>query len=1111
MLERIISYFTKRHLLTNFIAVGVFIAGIYFWTITPKEELPEMQFNFVRITTVYPGASPEDVEHFITRPIEDELQGIDGIYRVVSTSSVSSSLINVEIDDNIDDLISVVNDINDAVNRVDLPSEVRDKPVIRQFKTSQKAIIDIALVHLNKELLDIESRRELQKYTLALENQLLNLPEITFINKSGYLKQEIQIQIIPEKLEKNNISISSVMSEIKQGHVREPAGNIEDKNESRVTVRAELDEAQVLKELIIRGGFEGQEIRLGELARIVDSYEKARSIIKINGHEGIILNVIKSSSFGIIQAVESVRKRIENFRKNSLSNKPIAIYTLDDESRDVRERLSLISLNGAIGFVFIIIMLLLMLEFKAGIWVALGIPFSFCFTMIITSIMGFSINNITLAAVIIVMGMIVDDAIVVAENITRFKSQGYDALDSSVKGTSYVFLPVVSSILTTCVAFLPLLMFEGRFGKFIYYIPPIISIMLIGSLIESTLILPAHMNLEMPRWFRIILSFGTVLIFERYIKRCRRTLNPDKTLDKDIKAIPLKNGNNKFNAHWFLSVENAYGRLLTRLLGYKTLIFSGFIILLVLAGFIFYTKMKFVMFPGEEATELTILAEAPEGSIRYETARLSGLIESVFANYLQNEVVGFRTIIGESRHGHVVEENKFIIRLELVSREKREKSLAILKEEWQDKLKDINEFSNIRFIEQRFGQSSGSPIEILVQENNDEIRNKVVQSIYQEMVKHPALTNVEINRPLTNTEYRINLKRDIISMLAIKASEVSNTLRAVLQGTVLYELIEGDDETDVVITSVEEAKKDIGKLMQFPVENVSNYLVPIKQLVSVQETKSPDSIQREDYKRSTTLYADLISRSEKDRNRLVIKSNPNKNNNPEKNILGKDVMNKAYKMSPLDIAEYFEANVFLEIISDNPTSIISFAGEIKDTRESEGDIYFGIIAVLLLVYGILALLFNSMVKPLIIMVSIPFGAVGIVFAFWFHGIFYFGFFAAIGAIGLMGVVVNDSIVMISKLEIEYDINKHKEFSNAQIADIVKTRLRAILLTTLTTVAGLFPTAYGIAGYDSMLAEMMLAMGWGLIFATLITLFLIPSVYSVIKHLDHLVHKKRIVQ
>ncbi|MCP4131757.1 MAG: efflux RND transporter permease subunit [bacterium] len=1101
MWENLIAYFGKRHLLTNFIAIGVFLGGIFFWYATPKEELPNIEMNFVRVSAVYPGASPEEVEHFVTKPIEQELQGVNGLYKVVSTSGTGLCSIRIEIDDTIKELTTVVNDITDAVNRADLPRDIRDDPVIKHYKTSQKAIIDIALIHKNKELLDKQSRRELQKYTLALENQLLSLPEVSSINKSGYLRQEIRIRVKPEKVKHYNISMNTIMAAVQDGHIRTPAGSIEDKAESKVTIRAELNAVNKLKKQIIRGGFEGQVIRLKDMASVVDTFEDSSSITKVNGHECVLLNVVKSSSYGIIEAIEVIKKKTGSFKQNSLAAVPVDIVLLDDESRDVRERLTLIGMNGTIGFVFIIITLLVFLNMRAGLWVALGIPFSFCFTMIVTSAMGYTINNMTLSAVIIVMGMVVDDAIVVAENISRLKSEGYESFEAAVKGASYVFLPIVASIATTCVAFLPMLMFTGRLAKFISIIPPIVSLMLLGSLLESVLILPAHMNLNIPRPLRIIFSLGTLPFIEKYYKQKK---------EKPEKPKKLKKTKNGEYAHWFSIVENSYGRFLDKVLKRKSIVFLVFISLLLIAGFVFTKSMKFVMFPGEEATQIAIVAEAGEGTKSYGTAVLAGQLEAVFAESLGKDVVGFRTYIGQSRHGRIVEENNLFMRVELVSREKRDKPLSQLKTEWKEKIKNVKDLSNIRFLERRFGQSSGSPIEILVQQNDDAIRKKVVDELHKEMKKHPALTDVEIDRPMFNPEYRIDLKRDIVSRLDIKSSAIAATFRSILQGTVLYELIEGDDEIDVRLTTEDSAKKSIQRVLSIPVENNSDYLVPMKDVVKIKKIVTPYSIQRQDYKRTTTLFAELYGKENEKRKKMIVgnthaKNNKSKKDKNKKENPGGEV--KKVTMTPLEVADYFDSKVFPRILARYPTSVISFVGEVKDSRESRGDFLFGILAVLFLIYAILSLLFNSMLKPFIIMVAIPFGVVGVILAFWFHGIAYFGFFAAVGILGLTGVVVNDSIVMVSKLEKEYDMNQHREFTTSQIADIAKTRLRAVLLTTFTTVAGLFPTAYGIAGYDSMLAEMMLAMGWGLLFATGITLVLVPAVYSVIKHVDHVIHEQ----
>ncbi|MBN1899390.1 MAG: efflux RND transporter permease subunit [Spirochaetes bacterium] len=1052
MWEKVIEYFSRRHLLTNFIVLVVFICGIFLWHKTGKEEMPDVSFDFLRISASYPGASPEDVEHFITKPIEDEIRGVDGVYSVKSTSSVGRCSISVELEPGNPDRDETITEIKDIVLNVDLPAELPDDPSVREFKTTRRAIIDVALINTNKHLLDNESRHLLQTYALALENQLLNLSEVNSINRSGYLKPEIQIKAYPEKLIRYNIPFNKVMNEIIKNNVRQPAGSIDDKQESKVTLVAEMDNVEKFKKLIVQGTFEGQAIRLSQIAGVTNGFEKTDSIIKINGHEGLFLNVVKSSSYGILEAVDAVKATVENFQKNSLKNSPVKVVLLDNESISVRKRLSLIGTNGAIGFTLILIMLFLFLDARSSFWVAMGIPFTFCFTMIIVNLMGYTINNITLSAVIIVMGMIVDDAIVVSENISRLKSQGMAEDKAVVKGTSFVFLPVVASIVTTCVAFLPLFAFSGRFAQMTKFIPPIVFIMLGASLFESIFILPAHMNLHWPKPLRSIFAMTLQPVFQNLLgkRKQRKKENFEKR-------------------HWFHAVEDIYGKIIYRILKYKAIVFAVFFALLIISAFIFTKKMKFVLFPNEETTQLHLVGEAPEGTKRYDTADLSKPVENIFDSYMGKEVIGFRTTIAQSRRGGAVEENKMSMNIEILSREERDKTMNQLLKEWNDKLKNIKGFTKLEFSKQRWGQSSGSPIEIRIQENDNMKREKVSDMLAILMRQHKSLTNVEIERPMKNPEYKVDLQRDKVKRLGINPESIGSTLRALLEGTVLYELTGGDEKVDVRFTAIEQAKNNIYKVLNVPVENEGNYLVPLTDIVNIQKIVTPNAINREDLKRTTTIFAGI---------------------------------NERIRQTPLEIAEYFEKNIFPRIMSQFPTTVLSFAGEVKDTRESKSDFSIAIILVIFLIYIILALLLNSLYKPIIIMMAIPFGAVGIILAFWLHGMTVFGFFAGIGALGLAGVVVNDSIVMLAKLEKEFDKKKHKELSDKQIADIAKTRLRAVLLTTLTTVAGLLPTAYGFAGYDAMLAEMMLALAWGLLFGTFITLILVPSLYSQMMDIRH---------
>ncbi|MFC1512454.1 efflux RND transporter permease subunit [bacterium] len=1033
MLEKIVAYFTERHLLTNLIVLGVIIGGVLSWQNIKKEEMPDVTFDFVRISASYPGATAKEVEHFVTRELEDAVKGIDGVYRVTSTAAQGSTRISVELEKGFRNKDEAIMEIRNAVSDTRLPDDVRDEPSVRVFKTSKKAIIDIALYHTDVHLLDNKTRRVLQEYAFSLESQLMNLPQVNSISKSGYLQEEIQINVDPQKLKKYTIPLSQVKRVITENHSRQPAGNIEAKNEPKVTIDAQLNTVEKLKNLYIQAGFEGQAVTLKQVAEVENTYARKKAIIKVNGHQAVIFRAVKNTSYGILDSINAVTKEVNRFRENYTKESPIDIVLLDDESMDVRNRLHIISVNGGIGFLLILLMLFLFLNKKSGFWVGMGIPFTICFTLVCSKLLGFTINNITLAGVIIVMGIVVDDAIVIAENISRSRIQGMNSYDAAVKGTMQVFLPVLASLVTTCIAFIPLYFFSGRFGRLINFIPPIIFMMLGASLIESLFILPGHMHLDIP-------------VVKKLFKKAKKTSNSIK-------------------AHWFDKIENAYGGLLKKILPYKPLVFLSFFLLLALSGWILTQKMKFVMFPREETREISVSGYAGKQADRYETAEITKEIEAVIEPYIGQEAVGSRTQIARSRRGGAVEENRFSMVIEIVPKEKREKSADELVAEWQSQIKGIKGLEKFVIQKSRWGHSSGSAIEILVKENDDLLRERASNKLAELMKENPALKNVDIERPILIPEYKIDFLREKTKRLSISPTDISSTFRISLEGTVLYELPNGDEEIDVRLSVWDRDKTDINRILEIPVENNRDYLVPLRDVITMQKTKTPNSISRRDSKRITTVYADIAPKS---------------------------------KLTPLEIAEELEQETFQKVIISQPSTTLEFTGEVADTRESQGDLKAAVIMVILLIFAILAVLFNSLTRPFIIILAIPFGMVGVILAFFIHGKILFGFFAAIGCLGLAGVVINDSIVMISKLDIAFHLTNVKNI-NEQIATIAQTRLKAVVLTTVTTVSGILPTAYGLAGYDSMLAEMMLALAWGLVFGTLITLLLVPCLYSVIQH------------
>ena len=1024
MFDYLISFFARRHILTNLVFLAVVLGGVFAWQNTNKEELPAITFDTVRISVNYSGAPAKDVEYFITKPIEEAIRGLDGVYRITSNSSVGQSNVNVELERNYPSFNEAILEIRAAVLDVELPEEVIEEPQVRVFKTTKKAILDVALYHTEASLLDSKTRSELQEYAFALENQLLNLPQVHSVTRRGYLQEEIQIKLDPEKMARHKIPFNTVINEIRNNHIRSPAGTLESSQKPKVTLISELDTPEKIRDVAVQGGFQGQVVRLGEVADVQRGYNDNEPIHKVNGYESIMFNIVKNSSHGILSTLETVTELTERFNSSTLKDSPIKLVLLDDESIDVRNRLNIIGVNGGIGFFLILGILFIFLDWRSGFWVAMGIPFTLCLTMIVAAQMGFTINGTTLAAVIIVMGIVVDDAIIVAENITRFAQQGMSRNEAVVRGTSYVLVPIFASIITTCAAFIPLLYFEGHFGAFIAFIPPIIFVMLAASFLESILILPGHMGLEV---------------------RSKNTA-----------------AGSKMDKHWFEHVENFYAVILRYILRLRSVVLVAFLALLFFSWKVVTEEMKFVMFPNEETRDLVLVGETAVGSTREQTAIKIREIEDQIIPYIGKEVIGFRTEIARSRRGGASAENSFRTIIEIVTKEKRTKSADQIVEEIQKKIENLDGFNKIRFMKTRWGQESGSPLELIVQQNNNEIRAKIVETLAAALNQHPAVSNVEIDQSYRVPEYQVDINREMIKRLSIDPRDLVSTFRAALEGTVLYEFSNGNEDVNVRLTTIDDAKRNIESVLSIPVENRNNYLVTLDSLVNVEKVVSENSISRIDLKRSTVLDADI---------------------------------NKDSKLTPLEIADDIEKNVFPKILSMYPTTSLRFGGEVQHTRESGSDFRNAVVMALVLIYVILAVLFSSLIRPLLIMFAIPFGLVGVILAFYFHGKLVYGFYACVGALGLAGVVINDAIIMLVKLDRTFDENAEPKVMGRQISTIASSRLRAVMLTTITTVVGILPTAYGFAGFDATLAEMMLALTWGMIFGTVITLVLIPSLYS----------------
>ena len=1022
-------YFNRRPVVANMIMFGIMFVAVMCWDIIGKEELPEHQLNFLRISISYPGAAAENVESFISKPVEEELKGITSLKSVNVTSSFGSASIRVEFEPHVLNLSEKVQEVKDAVDSVSFPSDV-ENPSYRQFKNSEKAIIDLGIYLDGVSLLDIEKRQLLQSYVLSIKNRLLSLPEVSGVDESGYLAPELQVQVYPEQLKKYELTLANVKEQITAQNVRQPVGNMKDKQESEVAVNAPLETLDALEKVILTSGFEGQNLRLKEIAKIKHGFSTPSSITKIQGNEGVKLSIKKSTNVDIITAQKSIIKFVNDFNEIN-KDKAIRIIPSDDESYDIRNRLSLIFENGLLGFILIVLVLFLFLDFKSGLWVGMGIPFSLSITLILATLAGYTLNNMTLAAIIIVLGIVVDDAIIVAENIQR-KMQKGGGEKEALEAVGDVGAPVIASLLTTCAAFIPLFFFSGIFGLFVKVIPAIIFFMLFASLFESFLILPGHMI--HPLWGQEFLKSRFKFSFAETRERLTHKL------------------------------ENWYEKQLAFLLHHRKFVISFFMLALIGSGLLASSQMRYVMFPREESRNFRLKVVGEKGLNKYEMAEKLLEVEKIFLEDDRGIVLNISSDVAQNRRGGEVLDNEASIRVEITPASERDLSFKQLMAGWQKQFDQLEGFEKIELQQFRFGSSSGSPIAIEVQENNDKVRAEVLASLKKKMSELGPLVNVEVEKPIVKNEYQFKLKAEEAASLGVSLSDIGSALRTYIQGDILYTINSGDEEVDLRFSTVDSNIKEIDKLLDLSVSNSAGYLLPIRNVVEVNKREKASSIKRVSFKRAAMIYADL---------------------KPEA------------MTTPLEVASLVEDKIFPEIYRDYPTVNMVWREEVENSRESAGDFQLAGGLVVGLIYLLLVILFNSLVTPLLIASILPFGLMGVIYMFWVHGILQFGFFSVIGALGMLGVVINDSIVLVNKFEEDFsgDQLRERESILSKIANLSATRLRAIIITTFTTVVGLFPTAYGVGGYDSMLSEMMLAMAWGLLFGMFVTLVFVPVLYS----------------
>ncbi len=1019
----IAKFSVKRSLLVNLISIFILIAGFYTLYIYQirREAFPEVSFDMVFIQTVYPGAAPKEVEKLVTVPIEKELNGVDGIEEMTSTSLENSSNILIKISQDVKDKDKVVDDIREAVNRVrDLPKDVENDPSVVEITSGEIPVIQVTL---SGDLSEIE----LQEHAENLEDILEGIPGVSSISRLGWRDREVWVEVDPQKLKDIHLSIEEIMEALGRRNISIPAGKLRGKTEFNIRTTGEFYEKEEIENVVIRANDVGNWLRIKDVSKVRFSFEDEDIINKSFGTRSINLTVVKRATGDTIKIVNQVKKEAANFAKNT--DERLKISYINDISLYINRRLGVLKNNGIIGMILVVFVLMIFLDHRIAFMTALGIPIAFCATLSLMAVFGLSVNLITMFGLIIVLGMLVDDGIIVAENCSRYVESGLNPRDAAIKGTEEVMKPVTATIITTIAAYSPLLFIEGMMGKFIWGIPVVVIIALIASLFEALVILPSH--------------FAD---FVRVKKNAKF---------KSKKDLP-----------WFKKLLDFYTRVITGALNRRYRVILGFIGVLFLA-LIMFKLMPFVLFGSEEGIEqFYIKAEVPVGTNLYTTNELMKQLEEAVEMLPEEELDAYTTQVGSIGQSWMFDEygkqgsHTAQITVYVTPFNKRKRNVSQIIEYLRERIEGVEGFEKIYFEKEHEGPPIGKAVAVKIRGEDFAVLEEISEKIRGYLESTEGVSDVTSDFEEGRQEIRVVIDEDEAARSYLSIKDIAASVRYAFKGGVATSIkpTKAEEEINVLVRFPEDFRNQKNAFNKILIPNKLGNLIPLSKVATLKDEVALASIRHQDGKRVITIRADV------DNKRMT-------------SIRANKILEKELKDLP---AKY-------------PGYSIEYSGEQEENIKSIRSFLRAFALAFFLIFMILAATFNSVIQPLVVMMAIPFGIIGVIFAFFFHGL-PLSFFMMMGVIGLSGIVVNDSIVLVDFIN---NLRRKGIERRKSIIEAGQLRLRPVLLTTVTTALGLTPTAYGIGGGDPFLKPMALAIVWGIVCATILTLIVIPCIYAII--------------
>jgi len=1029
-----IAYMASNHVAANILMLVLIVGGIIIGRTVKQEVFPEFELDSVQISMAYPGATPSEIEDAIVRPIELAVSGIDNIKRIRGTAVENIGTVVVEVIEGAD-VDQVTQDIKSEVDRILTFPEEAEKPVTSKT-TNAREVISLLVSG------DI-SERNLREQAERVRDDLLAKPNITQVNLGGAPPYEISIEISEDKLRMYNLTLSQVAALIQRGSLDLAGGSIKsDGGEVLIRTTAKRYNQEDFSSVTIFTHADGRQVRLSDIAEIKDGFAELDQALYLDGKPAIMIRVFRVGNQQPTDIAKTVHEYIDTQNSEQPASLKFAVY--QDMADLLSQRINLLMRNGAIGLILVLITLSFFLEIRLALWVAMGIIISFLGAMIFLPAMDVSINMISLFAFITILGVVVDDAIVVGENIYVHAKRGKPLLQAAIDGSREISTAVIFAALTTTCAFGALLFIGGFMGNFMGVIPKIVLTVLAISVIEALFILPAHLS-------------GGI------------------TSSKASFWVTLENKRKRFDKVTEWVIKHAYQPLLAWASHNRlTTLTIAIAVLLATIGVFRGGFIKLTFMPQVEADEIVISLSMPPGTpfatTQENAERIKTIGEDLIRKYDSDRSDGqsnlkHKLILlgqqlvqgGPAGNSTTFSSNLAQIRFLLNSADQRSISTSSFAAEWRRLVGEIPGADKLSFRADLIQR--GADIQIELSHSDYDILQTGVERLKSELASFAGVREVADTYVEGKRELQLRLRPEAAT-LGITERDLAIQVRSAFYGAEAMRIQREENEVKVMVRYPEADRRSLATIERMRIRTAAGQEVPFSQAAYVDDSRGYSSITRTNRRRTIVVSAQVNRES----------------------------------ANASEIISELKAGVLGDITADYPGLTYDLEGTSRDQQESMASMKTAMMFGLFLIFSMLAIPFRSFMQPLIVMSVIPFGLVGAVIGHLLFG-FNLSMVSFFGMIALTGVVVNDSLVMIDFINRER--NRGTSFQEAVMISGVR-RFRPIIMTSVTTFLGLMPMILETSIQARFLVPMALSLGFGVIFATGITLVLVPTLYLLLE-------------